>query len=341
MPCILLPFITSQPDHNTEPTWQYGGHYIPQLSLEILRRNTEDEINFRGFLLGNPFVDPYSNFIAEVEGMYGHGLLPKPVMEDWRDACAYRDTWTSHDCAKVLETIYRSVEPGFNVYALDFPVCLAAVMRGTSADAHTRRQQHRHLTTVQVVNTTTTVHTAQVQTLVSHSPHNPPYLPNNDQYEPCGQLYMRSYLNQAAVQEAIHVKGSIAWSPCNININYSTADVETPTIDLYKELVRQGQQGLHSLRMLIYSGDDDSVCATDGTQAWLWSLGAAAKDLWRPWKVSGQVAGFWTTFDMNHTNASFGFATVHGAGHEVPSYRPVEALALFRNFIQGDPALIE
>jgi hypothetical protein len=320
--------------------------------LELLRRNSEssdNDINFRGFLLGNPYVDPHTNFIAEVEALYGHALLPLPLMQEWREACAtHRDTWFSNACGQVLESIYRLVEPGLNVYALDFPVCLA--VEGAADASHTRgHSSHRQLTTTTTVGVNTTgqpVQTAQVQALVSHTTRHPnlpdpPYLPMEDEYEPCAQLYMRRYLNQAAVQDAIHVQDGIVWSPCNSDINYYITDVLTPTIGLYRDLVRQGQQGVHSLRMLIYSGDDDSVCATAGTQAWLWSLGAAAKDLWSPWKVHGQVAGFWTTFDLNQTSASFAFATVHGAGHEVPSYRPVEALELFRRFLQDDPALIE
>ena len=31
--------------------------------------------------------------------------------------------------------------------------------------------------------------------------------------------------------------------------------------------------GKYGLNLLVYSGDDDDVCATVGTQSWIWDLG--------------------------------------------------------------------
>eukprot|EP00977_Amphora_coffeiformis_P014683 scaffold4162_cov162-Amphora_coffeaeformis.AAC.16 len=63
------------------------------------------------------------------------------------------------------------------------------------------------------------------------------------------------------------------WLPCNINLGYDTVDVETSVVDAYEELVDMGKEENQSLNMLMYSGGDDSVCATEGTQAWMWELG--------------------------------------------------------------------
>lgn len=315
----------------------YGGHYIPQLSLEILKHDKDHDINFAGFMLGNPYVDPYTNFIAEIEAVYGHGLLPLPVMQTWRDACSSHDTWESAECQKVVEHIYEIVEPGFNVYALDFPVC-TAVTTSSSSNARKNMRGHRKLENAADDDPSQKAAvTQQVQTLLSmYSVHTPPYLPKEDTYEPCTQLYMREYLSRADVQKAIGVKThkKMDWMPCNITLGYDTEDVETSVVPAYQQLVDMGKEGNHSLKMLIFSGDDDSVCATDGTQAWLWELGVPAKELWRPWKVNDQIAGFWTTFDLQ-SQASLGFATVHGAGHEVPTYRPMEAFELFRLFLHS------
>jgi hypothetical protein len=62
-----------------------------------------------------------------------------------------------------------------------------------------------------------------------------------------------------------------------------------------------------------------------------------AKEIWKPWKVLGQTAGFVTHFDLGkNARGSLSFATVHGAGHEVPAYRPQEALDLFHKFLTDD-----
>jgi hypothetical protein len=56
--------------------------------------------------------------------------------------------------------------------------------------------------------------------------------------------------------------------------------------------------------------------------------------MWQPWKVQNQTAGYLTKFYVSG-RGSFSFATVHGAGHEVPLYRPMEALELFKNYLDG------
>jgi carboxypeptidase C (cathepsin A) len=94
------------------------------------------------------------------------------------------------------------------------------------------------------------------------------------------------------------------------------------------------------IKMLIFSGDDDSVCATLGTQQFLWDLGLPIVSDWAPWTLpSGpgcphgpaceQVAGYVTLFD------GLSFVTVHGAGHLVPATRPTQGLHVLRNFLNG------
>jgi carboxypeptidase C (cathepsin A) len=99
----------------------------------------------------------------------------------------------------------------------------------------------------------------------------------------------------------------------------------------------------HDLHIMVFSGDDDSVCATAGTQLWIWDLGVNATEAmsWKPWKVEEQIAGYATTFDMGEGSAKLTFATVHGAGHEVPAYRPMEALELFKKYFNGNWTLRE
>jgi hypothetical protein len=106
-------------------------------------------------------------------------------------------------------------------------------------------------------------------------------------------------------------------SPCG-GVEYRDEDDETDVVPLYKALVSLAVQGAHDLHMLVFSGDDDSICSTAGTQDWIWSLGVGAQpnSTWQSWKVNGQTAGFVTHFDLgSQTNATFTFVTVHGAGH--------------------------
>ena len=63
--------------------------------------------------------------------------------------------------------------------------------------------------------------------------------------------------------------------------------------------------------MMVYSGDDDAVCATLGSQEFIWNLGQKIESPWKQWKLNGQVGGYRVVFN------GLEFVTVHGAGHMV------------------------
>lgn len=150
-----------------------------------------------------------------------------------------------------------------------------------------------------------------------------------DGYEPCADDYMTTYLNQANVKAAIHVKDDIKWADCSRSIRYNQRDGATSMVPIYKYLI----DGKFGLNILVYSGDDDAVCATVGTQSWIWDMGYdIAGRMWQPYMVSGQTAGFFTQWK----NTKFGFLTIHGAGHEVPTYKPEVALDMFSRYLKGE-----
>jgi hypothetical protein len=87
-------------------------------------------------------------------------------------------------------------------------------------------------------------------------------------------------------------------------------------VPIYKYLL----QGDFNLKILVYSGDDDGVCGTIGTQKWIWNLGnqlqvtsLPEEDEWQPYLFHGQLAGYFTIWRQ----IRLGFVTIRGAGHEV------------------------
>lgn len=161
--------------------------------------------------------------------------------------------------------------------------------------------------------------------------------PDRDVYHPCETAHLIKYLNRDNVQAALHTKAT-NWTICAKGVVRYHRD-GLSKIHLYRELVDMGRKGEHSLNILVYSGDDDSVCSTAGTQEWIYDLGVDPMKglLWKPWRVEEQTAGYVTHFDLgNSTEASFTFATVHGGGHEVPAYRPIEALQMFKIYLRGE-----
>merc|ERR1712071_125224 len=155
-------------------------------------------------------------------------------------------------------------------------------------------------------------------------------------YKPCQGFWFSDYLNRKDVREAIHVlEGLPQWQFCSSTLQYSRADVNKSLIDFYKMVISSGLK--KNLNMMVFSGDDDAICATAGTQYWIYDLGIDVKKghLWKNWYDNdGQVAGYVTAFDDLGGSGNFTFVTVHGAGHEVPAFKPEQALEMFSTFLK-------
>jgi hypothetical protein len=148
-------------------------------------------------------------------------------------------------------------------------------------------------------------------------------------YEPCEDDYTVTYLNDPAVQSALHVgKQGIKWGECSYTTRYNMSDSDVSMVPIYQYLINGG----FNLNLLVYSGDDDSVCATIGTQSWIWGMGYEVQTLWQPYLVEGQTAGFLSQF----AKTKLAFLTVHNAGHEVPTYTPGVALDMFTRYLKGE-----
>lgn len=134
------------------------------------------------------------------------------------------------------------------------------------------------------------------------------------------------WANDERVRKSLGVrKGTKGeWITCDHGIPF-TRDIMS-TIEIHLRLRKEGYPAL------IFSGDHDSGVSFVGTQAWIRSLNLSITDDWRPWYVDGQVAGFTRSFSSNLT-----YATVKGAGHTTPEYKPKECLAMFTRWISGDP----
>jgi carboxypeptidase C (cathepsin A) len=273
----------------------YGGHYLPTLAVKL---KAKPGINFKGFAVGNPLTwMPFRDF-GQYATYAAHQLLPAPLWNDFLDAGCKNDI-SKAQCQSMLDT-FDGLTADIDPYALDFPIC-----RTSASTAHALLRKLHH-----------------ARGRVGG------YFPTR--YKPCEDYYMIAYLNRKDVQSAIHIAtpGTIDWTPCNdqINSDYNVTDVTAPMMHVYDELINGG-----GLKILVYSGDDDSICSTIGTQMWVWDLpankGGGQIDRWRPWKTMGQVAGYTVAWK------GMRFATVHGAGHMVPATRPQQALNLFKKFL--------
>lgn len=83
------------------------------------------------------------------------------------------------------------------------------------------------------------------------------------------------------------------------------------------------------LRVWVYSGDTDGVVPVTGTRRALTKLGLKTVEEWREWFTSDQVGGYTLGYE------GLTFVTVRGAGHMVPTLKPVQASQLFEHFLAG------
>nr|GMD07748.1 serine carboxypeptidase-like 18 isoform X2 [Ipomoea batatas] len=123
------------------------------------------------------------------------------------------------------------------------------------------------------------------------------------------------------------------WVRCNESLVYEfdgerteayIYDVQS-TVDYHKSFTNK------SCRVLIYSGDHDMVVPHLSTEEWIESLEVGVEDEWRPWFVDDQVAG-WIHHELFAQNEyELTYATVKGAGHTAPEYKPQQCLSMFQN----------
>ena len=157
-----------------------------------------------------------------------------------------------------------------------------------------------------------------------------PYFPAD--YQPCTSDWAIEYLSRKDVQAALRDAGraDVEGQLERVRRHRLFAGVGRGADDArYQRLLRNG-----TLRMAIMSGDDDSVCATLGTQQFIWDLGLPVQSDWapvhggRPRLPSGpackQVAGYAVKFD------GLSLVTVHGAGHLVPATWPSQGFEVLK-----------
>ncbi|CAM9473164.1 unnamed protein product [Ectocarpus sp. 13 AM-2016] len=268
----------------------YGGHYMPQLAEEILKRNEKVKvdgsapvINFSSFLVGNPYTDARSNQVAQYAKYWGDQLLPKFVYDDWRNLCVdedgrYVSGASRSDACEGLEETMDGYIGNVNPYALDYPMCTGE--SGTTV-AHAQRlamRDHHLIAWMQQ---------RQTEEAEGREGYTRPVGGRAAPYEPCAEDYTIPYLNRPDVQQALRVREGTVWEQCSTQVQYKTSDMLRPMMPYYKRLLND-----YDVSVLVFSGDDDAVCATEGTQWWIYDLGFAVdKDCtWKTWEEGGQVS---------------------------------------------------
>jgi len=83
----------------------------------------------------------------------------------------------------------------------------------------------------------------------------------------------------------------------------------------------------------VYSGDVDGIVPTLASRRWIENMhGKKIRNRWQYWvEKGGQIGGWGMRWTIG--TGELTFATVRGAGHQVPSYQPRRAFQLFESFL--------
>lgn len=285
----------------------YSGKTIPILVETILAGNEDGlhpRVELQGYVLGNPLTDEFLNENSKIPYAYLVNLLSDEQIEEAQSYC--HENYVNVDlnnteCVAVLQYIQECLGP-LNAANILEPRCYFDSLKPKQMKWSSGAEDED-----------------KMDFLLSF-----PKLP---EFWCRSYAYVLSYkwANSVSVQDALHVRpGTVTrWRRCPKDFNSFTSDVSS-SIPYLKNLTSK------DLRALVYSGDQDLIVPYIGTLKWIDSLGVPLVEPWQPWFVEGQVAGYRKKYMNDHFGLTY--ATVKGAGHAAPEYKPNECLNLVDRF---------
>ncbi|XP_042497251.1 serine carboxypeptidase-like 25 [Macadamia integrifolia] len=282
----------------------YAGHYVPQLAKNILTHNSKSEqpINLKGILVGNAVMDYYYDNVGTVDYYWTHALISDETHKEMLSKCDYHNKTVTPECKAITDYVENNMTGGIDMYSIYTPPC-----NDSDGSPRTRRFP------LQSISSSTLRRRRR----------------RLSGYDPCTDHYAKIYYNRPDVQKAFHANTtniSYSWTTCSDSLFDNWTDSAFSVLPIYKDMIAAG------LRIWVYSGDADAVVPVTATKYSLAQLKLKTKIPWYPWYVKETEVGGWTEVYEGLT-----FATVRGAGHEVPVLKPKASLQLLKSFLSGTP----
>eukprot|EP01084_Bolivina_argentea_P062040 113446_1 len=291
----------------------YGGHYIPQLSQQILLHfNQSNQYlwtkNMKGLIIGNPAIEgdsPWStNYYSYFINLWSHALLPQTAWVQSNKVCGWTDYLTNcsmngfsptSQCIQIVnDTLYRYNLTfdwlKWDIYDVYTPVC--------------------------DINSTN---------------HNQNVMIFNYSYDPCLDNYTANYMNRNDVLKALHVYDEYiiqnrTW-PNHPGEGWTYPHHAYDSFKMFNEFFTNPIS--NKWNITVYSGDVDSGCPHIDSQRWIGCLNRPLIKQWSNWYLYGDVAGSITIYDK------IKFETIKYCGHMVPGYCPVQGLLVLQHYLTG------
>lgn len=295
-------WLEDRPEYQSNPFYMGGDSYsgitIPVVAQAIstgIEDGLKPEVNFKGYLLGNPATFPPERGYIYIRA-HGLGLISHEFYQIIKTDCS------------INRNISKCTEDGQKMVKF-----ASGVMLGNTLERSCSWMQENDEAS------------SQQRALISNKRFKGLNVHAIDHSVICsGNKIGGRWANDVTVREALHIrKGSKeTWSQCNYNLGVLFEDGVRDAIPYHANLSIKGY------RSLIYSGDHDLIMPTPSSEAWTKSLNYSILSDWRAWRVNGQVAGYTRTFSNNMT-----YATAKGSGHCTPAFTPIESFAMFKRWV--------
>ncbi|KAL5993430.1 Serine carboxypeptidase-like 35 [Asimina triloba] len=281
----------------------YAGHYVPQLAELIYEGNKRASkgayINFKGIMIGNAAINDATDEMGMVEYAWSHAIISDQVYSSINRECNFKTDNQTSLCDSALRG-FSQAYADIDIYSIYTPVCPSDIDDSAPRLLVSPRSFS--------------------QNDVWHK------LPSG--YDPCTEDYAKAYFNREDVQKALHAnvtKMPYPYTTCSAVIT-KWIDSQASVLPILRKLVDAG------IRVWVYSGDTDGRVPVTSTRYSINEMGLKIKEKWRAWFHKQQVGGWVVEYEEGLT-----FATVRGAGHQVPVFVPVQSLSLFSHFLAGKP----
>lgn len=277
----------------------YAGQYIPYMARKFKETG---QVNLKGLLIGNGWVDPASQYYQYVPYALDQGVIEK-TESNVQDLKELTDM-----CEKALK-VAKDKNGG------KLPVHIRAcedIMNG-------------------IVELTRNERTAPESSPICVNYYD---VRKEDSFPKCGMNWpeilphVTEWLRQDTTVRALHVNSDKAesWQECNGEVGSRMRQGNDPaSVYLLPDL-------LESMEILFFNGDQDLICNHYGNERmieqleWNGNKGWNGKEL-EDWVVDGKQAGLWQT-DRNLT-----YVRIFNASHMVPYDEPELCLSMLNDFI--------
>ncbi|ESO96867.1 hypothetical protein LOTGIDRAFT_159616 [Lottia gigantea] len=326
----LKDFFSKYPEYSSHDFYvtgeSYGGVYVPTLSALVV---DDTDINFQGMVIGNGLSNYELNdnsliYFGYYHGLYGaktwHGLIKSCCNGNYSGQCMFTKG-SSSECrnyvTEVSQLIYNS---GLNEYNL-YGECAGGVPSG----GLTFNQQLQKVVShnfgwlfSSVEHVKKEFEANKILAKLNKLQLDPPCI---------NATNVADYLNTEQTRQVLHIPSVVQkWSTCS-------EDVSAHYISTYQDMSAEYMKVLAAKkRVLVYNGDVDMACNFLGDEWFVERLNlnvVAGRMEWYYMAADDtkQVAGFVKQFE------NLDLVTVRGAGHMVPTDKPLAALQMLNNYL--------